>query len=113
MYIVVFVTCKSVDEAEKIAEALLSKRLAACINILPQIKSFYWWKGKIEESQETLLIIKSKTSLLNKLINEVKLTHSYETPEIIALPIIGGDNNYIKWLNSELITKDNSTRKIK
>jgi len=113
MYIVVFVTCKSVNEAEKIAEALLSKRLAACINILPQIKSFYWWKGKIEESQETLLIIKSKTSLLNKLVNEVKLTHSYETPEIIALPIIGGDNNYIKWLNSELITKDNSTRKIK
>ncbi len=101
MYIVVFVTCQNVDEARKIAKALLSKRLAACINILPQIESIYWWKNKIEESKEVLLIIKSKTALLNELIAEVKSLHSYETPEIIALPIIGGHTNYIKWLDQE------------
>jgi len=102
MYIVVFVTCQNVDEAKKIAKALLSKRLAACITILHQIESFYWWKGKIEESKEALLIVKSKITLLNELINEIKLIHSYETPEIIALPIIGGYTNYIKWLNQEV-----------
>ncbi|MEM2842323.1 MAG: divalent-cation tolerance protein CutA [Candidatus Bathyarchaeia archaeon] len=108
MYIIVFITCQSIKEAEKIAKILLSKRLVACVNILPRIKSFYWWKGKIEKSQESLLIIKSKTSLLNKLINKVKLIHSYEIPEIIAFPIIGGYNNYIKWLNSELINQNDS-----
>jgi periplasmic divalent cation tolerance protein len=101
MYIIVFITCETVEEARKIADALLSKKLAACINILPQIESLYWWKGKIEEAKEALLIVKSKTLLLNKIIDEVKLIHSYETPEIIALPIIGGYENYIKWINSE------------
>jgi|YelNatPaOPRAMG01_1025707.scaffolds.fasta_scaffold00278_68 periplasmic divalent cation tolerance protein len=104
MYIIVFITCQNLEEARKIAKALLSKRLAACINILPQIESFYWWKNKIEESKEALLLIKSKTSLLNELINEVKLIHSYETPEIIALPIIGGYKNYIKWLDQETLS---------
>ena len=104
MYIIVFITCQNLEEARKIAKALLSKRLAVCINILPQIESFYWWKNKIEESKEALLLIKSKTSLLNELINEVKLIHSYETPEIIALPIIGGYKNYIKWLDQETLS---------
>ncbi|MBS7658257.1 MAG: divalent-cation tolerance protein CutA [Candidatus Bathyarchaeia archaeon] len=103
MYIVVFITCQNINEAKRIAETLLSKRLAACVNISSQIESLYWWKDKIEESKECLLIVKSKTTLLNKLINEVKSIHSYELPEIIALPIIGGNTDYIKWLNQETL----------
>ena len=100
-YIVVFVTSKDKKEATKIAKGLLKKRLCACVNIVNKINSFFWWQGKIDSSSEALLIIKTKKPLLNKLIKEVKRLHSYSVPEIIALPIIGGNKDYLKWLDKE------------
>ncbi len=77
-----FITCANAKEAQKIAQALLRKRLVACANIVPKIESHYWWKGKIAKSSEALLIIKSRKNLLKKIIKEIKALHSYELPVV-------------------------------
>lgn len=100
--IVIFVTTDSEQEAHKIADLLLIQRKAACVNIVPRVDSFFWWQGKLDSAQESLLIIKTKASLLPKLIVLVKGVHSYDVPEIIALPIIGGNEDYLKWIDSEV-----------
>jgi periplasmic divalent cation tolerance protein len=99
--IVIFVTTSSEPEAHKIAELLLSRRKAACVNIVPRIASSFWWKGKLDSAQESLLIIKTKASLLPEIVALVKTEHSYKVPEIIALPIIGGNEDYLKWIDDE------------
>jgi len=99
MYIVVFVTAKDMKQAQGIASGLLKSKLAACVNIVPAVKSIFWWEGKIDSSSEVLLIVKTKKVLLNRLIKAVKRLHSYDVPEVIALPIIGGNREYLKWLN--------------
>jgi periplasmic divalent cation tolerance protein len=101
--IVIFVTTSSKPEAQKIADLLLSRRKAACVNIVPKVESSFWWQGKLDSAQESLLIIKTKTSLLSEIIDLVKTAHSYEVPEIIALPIIGGNEDYLKWIENEVI----------
>jgi len=93
------VTAASKDEAGKIASVLIKERLAACVNIIGNMHSLFRWQGKVDNAKETLLIIKTRKALLNKLIKKVKSIHSYEVPEIIALPIAGGDKKYLKWLN--------------
>jgi len=100
--IIVFSTCSSTDEAEKIAEELLNHRLAACVNIIPKVSSLYWWKGKIEHSEEALLLIKSVSELLNGIIELVKKSHSYSVPEVVSLPISGGNVDYLDWLRGEV-----------
>ena len=100
--IVIFITTSTEEEARKISESLLGKRKAACINILPKVDSSFWWQGKLDSAQESLLIIKTKASLLSEIIDLVKSAHSYEVPEIIALPIIGGNEDYLKWIDSEV-----------
>ena len=100
--IVVFVTAGTEEEARGIAEVLLDKRKAACVNIVPKVDSLFWWQGKLDSAQESLLIIKTKASLLPDVVSLVKGIHSYEVPEIIAMPIIGGNEDYLKWLNSEV-----------
>jgi len=100
--IVVFSTCSSTDEAEKIAKALLNRRLAACVNIVPKVSSLYWWKGKIERSEEALLVIKSVSELLNGIIGLIKKSHSYSVPEVVSLPISGGNVDYLDWLRGEV-----------
>ncbi|HDI74928.1 MAG TPA: divalent-cation tolerance protein CutA [Thermoprotei archaeon] len=100
--IVVFVTTSSKEEASKIAHYLVEKGLAACVNIVENISSIYVWKEKIEESKEYLLVIKTRIDYFEKLIKAIKEKHSYEIPEIIALPIIAGNKEYIKWLNKSL-----------
>ena len=100
--IVVFVTAGSEPEAHKVADLLLSKRKAACVNIVPKVQSSYWWRGKLETADECLLIIKTKASLLPKIVELVKSAHSYEVPEIIAIPVIGGNEDYLKWMDDEL-----------
>jgi len=100
--IVIFITTSTEEEARKISESLLSQRKAACINILPKVDSSFWWQGKLDSAQESLLIIKTKASLLSEIIALVKEVHSYEVPEIIALPIIGGNEDYLNWIDAEV-----------
>ena len=100
-YIVVLVTAKDTEEAHDIADALIDQRLAACVNIAADIDSHYWWRGKVESAEESLLIIKSREVLLPKIIEAVKKIHGYEVPEIIALPVVGGDKDYLAWIDGE------------
>ena len=102
MHIVVLITAKDTKEAEKISRVLVSKKLIACANIVRDIHSFFWWKGKVERAKEVLLILKTKRSLFKKIEKTVKSLHSYDVPEIIALPIIEGSKNYLGWMNASL-----------
>jgi periplasmic divalent cation tolerance protein len=102
-YIAVFITVKDPEEGQKIAKTLLKRRLAACINIIPGVESHFWWKDKLDMSSEILLIAKSKEALLPDIIKSVKRSHSYSTPEVIALPIISGSRDYLEWIDSETI----------
>ena len=97
-YSVVFMTASSHEEAENIAENLVSHKLAACVNILPNMKSFYWWDDKVCKDDELLLVAKIKTSLFKDLEKAVKKLHSYDVPEIILLPIENGSNAYLQWM---------------
>jgi periplasmic divalent cation tolerance protein len=97
--VVVLVTTGTEEEAHKIAELLLTRRKAACVNIVPKVDSSFWWQGKLDSAQENLLIIKTRASLLSEIIGLVKSIHSYQVPEIIALPIIGGNEDYLKWID--------------
>ncbi len=101
-YIVLFITASNSEEAHKIAKVLLSQRKAACVNIVPGISSLFWWQDKLDSAQESLLIVKTKASLLNQIVTLVREIHSYEVPEIIALPIIGGNQDYLEWIDKEV-----------
>ncbi len=106
MYIVIFITASSKEEAEKIGHKLVENKLAACVNIIEPISSLFWWQAKIDRASESLLIIKSKKSKLPKIIKLIKSIHSYEVPEIIALPIIGGEKKYLRWIDESLAKSD-------
>lgn len=95
---VVLITTKNKLEAQKIANSLIKKHLAACVNIIAKIDSWFWWQGKVDKVNEALLIIKTKRNLFGALRKEVKRLHSYTVPEIIALPIAEIDKDYQKWL---------------
>ena len=82
--------------------ALLTQRKAACVNIVPGVSSLFWWQDKLDSAQESLLIIKTKASLLNEIITLVREVHSYDVPEIIALPIVGGNQDYLEWIGKEV-----------
>lgn len=99
MHLVVFVSAGSKEEAEKIASGLLKEKLAACVNIVKSVDSHFWWQGKLDKAGESLLIIKTRKSLFARLAKKVKSLHSYEVPEIIALPIIAGHKPYLDWIN--------------
>lgn len=101
-YIVIFVTASSDAEAGKIAGLLLEQKKAACVNIVSGAGSSFWWRGKINSATESLLIIKTRASVLKKIIELVRTVHSYEIPEIIAMPIIGGNDDYLKWIDTEV-----------
>ncbi len=96
--IMVFITASSEDEAVKISKALVDEHLAACVNIVPGIRSLFYWDNATQEEHETLLIAKSVQQHLDLLITRVKSLHSYTVPEIVALPIIGGSGEYLAWL---------------
>jgi len=100
MYIVVLVTAKDKAEAEHIAQGLLEEKLIACANILEGVTSLFWWEGKIDRAQEVLLILKTKKGLFSKLKQSVKKRHSYDVPEIIALSIAEGNEDYLKWVGA-------------
>ena len=96
--IIVLITASSKEEAARIGTALVDERLAACVNIVPQIHSLFFWEGKTQGQDETLLIVKSRLPLLEHIIDRVKALHSYTVPEVIALPIVGGSSEYLRWL---------------
>jgi periplasmic divalent cation tolerance protein len=102
MYIVVLVTAKNKKEAQKISAGLIKAKLAACVNIVDKVSSIFFWAGKIDQAKESLLVIKSKKEKLTKIIKLVKSLHSYDVPEIIALPIIAGDKPYLRWIDAAL-----------
>ena len=99
MHIIVLITCAKKQEATKIMKALLEKKLVACVNIVDKVESFFWWKGKIDRAQECLLIAKSTRVKLDKITKVVKSLHSYEVPEIIGLPVAGGNKTYLDWID--------------
>src|SRR3954470_14381847 len=98
--IVVLMTASDADEATRIAETLVSKQLAACVQVLPEIRSVYVWKGEVQRDREVLLLAKTVRSKFAALDHEVRSIHSYETPEIIAVAVVEGSAGYLKWLMS-------------
>lgn len=102
MYIVAFITCSNKKEARNIAGQLIRNKIAACVNIVSSIESFFWWQGKVDQAKEALLIVKTKKTMVSKLIKKVRSLHSYQVPEIIALPIISGHKPYLNWINDSL-----------
>ena len=98
--IVVFMTASSSEEAMRIADALVNQRLAACVQILPEMQSIYLWKGEVQAHKEVLLLAKTTRLNFAKLEKEVRAVHSYETPEILAVPVAECSEGYLKWLTS-------------
>jgi len=101
-FVVVFVTVGSADEGDRLARALVESRLAACVNRVRAVQSIYRWQGKIESSDEELLIVKTRRDLFERLKEKIQQLHSYQVPEIIALPILAGSESYLRWLEEEL-----------
>ena len=101
-FIVLFITTDSAEEARKIAEVLIEQKKAACVNIVPGVESVFRWEGKVDSARENLLVVKTKASLLDEVVKLVKKVHSYDVPEIIALPIIGGNKDYLDWIGESV-----------
>ncbi|MCU0650675.1 MAG: divalent-cation tolerance protein CutA [Candidatus Omnitrophica bacterium] len=102
MYIAVFITCANKLQAQKIARALVDRKLCACVNIIGKVNSFFRWKGKVDKASEVLLMAKSCRRKLPGIIKCVKSLHSYSVPEIIALPLAGGNNDYLEWIDGSV-----------
>ena len=100
-YIVIYITTSSATEAKKIGRVLVEEKLAACSNIISPIRSIYSWQGKICDDKEALMILKTKKELFKQIIKRVEELHSYDVPEIIAIPIIDGSSKYLSWINEE------------
>lgn len=100
--IVVFSTASSAEEAGKIARGLVDERLAACVSIMPGLRSYYRWQGKVEDSAEFLLVIKSTRARFEALRTLLEKLHSYDVPEVIAMPVVDGAPNYLNWMDTEL-----------
>ncbi|MGC8837216.1 MAG: divalent-cation tolerance protein CutA [Anaerolineae bacterium] len=97
-FVVVLVTCGSEEEAHTLAQRLVEHRLAACVNVVPGVTSFYRWKGQVQRDAEWLLLAKARAEHLKDLVQKVRGWHSYEEPEVIALPIVGGSPTYLAWV---------------
>jgi periplasmic divalent cation tolerance protein len=101
-FAVVLVTASNREEADKIAAVLLENRKAACVNIVPGISSNFWWHNNIDHADELLLVIKTRLSKVPEVTELVKKLHSYSVPEIIALPVVAGNDDYLNWIGAEV-----------
>ncbi len=101
-HIIALMTTATREEAEKIARNLLEEKLIACANIVGPVTSLFWWKEKVNQESEFLVLMKTSADLFDKLASTIKQMHSYEVPEIIAVPIAKGEQTYLKWLNGTL-----------
>ena len=104
--IVVLSACDSEEQAARLARHLVEQRLAACVNILPGARSIYRWKGAIEDASEWLLVIKSRRDLFSAIRTEIGKMHTYEVPELLALPVVEGAESYLAWMDRELAPED-------
>jgi len=103
-HVVVYINVPSREVGQEIANVLIEGKLAACVNIVPGISSIYQWQGDIEHEDELLLIAKTRAVLFDRLASTVKRIHPYDVPEVIALPIIAGSNEYLAWLDMETVS---------
>lgn len=103
--VVVLVNCSNLEEAGRIGRHLVAKRLAACVNLVPGVRSWYWWEGKVVEDNEVMVMIKTSRDRLADLEKEVVRLHSYAVPEVIALQVVDGSRNYLNWIDSSLSGK--------
>lgn len=99
--IIILMTASSIEEADLISNSLLEKKFIACSNIINDMKSTFWWNGNIQKENEVMIIAKSTKALLDNIIAEVKSLHSYDVPEILAIPILGGNPDYLDWIIEE------------
>ena len=99
--VLVYTTFPSLVEAERAGRAVVERRLAACVNILPGMVSHYWWQGKIERGEEVVMILKTRASLAGAVAVAVRELHSYDTPAIVTVPVEGGDAAYLDWIAAE------------
>jgi periplasmic divalent cation tolerance protein len=106
-----YITCVDEAQAERIARALLNERLAGCANLIPGMRSLYWWQGRLDESREVVLIAKTRANLLPALTHRVKSLHSYTVPCVCALPVVGGNEDYLRWLVAETVAPSGSARR--
>ncbi len=102
MYSMVYVTASDVEEAKKIAKTLLKEKIVACANIIPQMESIYWWEGDLEEDVESILLLKTRCELVDKVIDRVIEIHSYQTPCALEIQIKKGSKDYLNWLENAL-----------
>ena len=102
MYVVIFITVPGKKEGHYIANELIKAKLVACVNIIDNVESVFRWKGKVDKAAESLLIVKTTKKLVNKVIKKTKAIHGYEVPEIIALPIISGNRQYLDWIDDSV-----------
>ena len=100
--LVVLMTAGSREEAEDIANTLVKEMLAACVNVLPGVTSVYRWEGELQRDQEWLLVAKSTRQVLDDLVRRVQALHSYDLPEVVALPVVGGNEAYLRWVDGEV-----------
>ena len=100
-YYVVFITTPT-EKGEEIANFIVENKLGACVNVVKEVSSVYWWKGNIEKDKESLLVIKTSAEKFNELVKKVKEVHPYTVPEIIALPIVAGNIDYLNWIDESL-----------
>ncbi len=101
-YTVVLITTANAAEAQRISRRLLQQKKAACVNIVSGVDSLFWWNDKLNSAHESLMVVKTNARLFPEIINLVKEEHSYAVPEIIALPVIGGNPDYLEWLDKEV-----------
>lgn len=99
---IVYITTSGLIESKKIAKMLLEEKLAACINIIPTVESIYLWKGKIEEDSESIMVVKTRSELVENVIKKVEEVHSYEIPCVLEITLNKGSKPYLKWMKNEL-----------
>jgi len=100
-FYVVFITAPK-KEAFEIAQAIVESKLGACSNVIGEVSSIYWWKGKVEKDEEALLLVKTTSERFEELLSKVRALHPYEVPEIIALPIVAGNEDYLRWIEESI-----------
>lgn len=101
-YAVVLITTPDVAEAQRLSRLLLNERKAACVNIVPGVDSLFWWDGKLDSARESLMVVKTRAALVPEIVALVKKEHSYTVPEVIALPVIAGNPDYLEWIDKEV-----------